>query len=738
MAQTAEEFFGSLAKEPAPKKPVTKSAEDFFGDIASGNDKTPVSAPAATQTAQAPTLGEASLGGAEMLMRRATGAVASIPAGVAYGGAAIGRALGLDVDPRETMSQVQEYLTYDPMSEAGQGGEQALQQGMSAVLQPIAGALDMAATRVGQVSPVAETMMRESPFAAGAAGSFMALSPFASTVRSAVRGGVPNAPEMPPPGAPPAAPFGPPDAPVLSPEPMPVASRAPETLDMPQGPPRAPPEQPPGPPLREGGTVEMPVAEKPPTAPLKAEGSSRKTPYTELEGDQPPKFVEETPTMEGGKQLPQPDQMRRAQILSELGLEEPRKSAVTGDLKNAATDFQTSKLDTEGGNYLSRVFETERTALEDYSGRILADTGGTPGMGQTEVLQRGQNIVTPLDDLKRYFDDGISSLYKAADERAQGVPIQTPKTGALLKDDSEFLGTVEGESLLKGVRARMRALEMSDPDGNMLPVNVQTAERFKQYLNNQWTPRTSRLIRQLKDSIDDDVTAAAGEDIYAAARGLRASRARILDDPKGIARIMDAEGPEGINRAVAIEKIPDTITTMPVAQFKHIIQTLRNVPEDIAPAAAGALSEIKSQFANKIHEVGSRQATQWNAKGVSQYLNTNSARMNSIFTPEEMKQFATLNDAGHILRFPSSYPGAAVQAHNIAKTGVARGIEGALTSGGAAAGALFGDFTGAAGGFLGHKAGSKITEAMASRKSLAEAKKRTQKLSELLKVGKEQ
>jgi hypothetical protein len=733
MAQTAEEFFGSLAKEPAAQKPVAKkSAEDFFGDIASGKDKTPVSAPAAAEPAQGATLGEASLGGAEMLMRRATGAVAAIPAGVAYGGAAIGRALGLDVDPRETMSQVQEYLTYDPMSEAGQGGEQALQEGLSTVFKPVASALDTAATRVGQVSPVAETMLRESPFAAGAAGSFMALSPFASTVRSAVRGGVPNAPEMPP-----AAPFASPDAPVLSPEPLPVASRAPETLEMPQGPPRAPPEPPPAPPLREGGTVEMPVAEKPPVAPLKTEGSTRKTPYTELEGDEPPKFVEDTPTMEGGKQLPEPDQVKRAQILSDIGLEEPRKSAVTGDLKNAATDFQTSKLDTEGGNYLSRVFETERAALEDYSGRILADTGGTPGMGQTEILQRGQNIVTPLDDLKRYFDDGISSLYKAADERAQGVPIQTPKTGALLKDDSEFLGTVEGESLLKGVRARMRSLQMIDPDGAMMPVNVQTAERFKQYLNNQWTPRTSRLIRQLKDSIDDDVTAAAGEDIYAAARGLRASRARILDDPKGIARIMDAEGPEGINRAVAIEKIPDTITTMPVAQFKHIVQTLRNVPEDIAPAAAGALSEIKSQFANKIHEVGSRQATQWNAKGVSQYLNTNSARMNALFTPEEMKQFATLNDAGHILRFPSSYPGAAVQAHNIAKTGVARGIEGALTSGGAAAGAIFGDFTGAAGGFLGHKAATTITEKMAARKSLAEAKKRTQKLSELLKVGKE-
>lgn len=731
MAQTADEFFGELAEERKPKVSATKSAEDFFGDVAAGKEKPAPAQPRTIETGP-PTLSEASVGGAEMLLRRATGLLASIPAGIAYGGAATGRALGLDVDPRETMANVQEYLTYDPMSESGQAGEMALQQGLQSVLGPVAQAADTAARRVGEINPTAEAYLREAPFAFEAAGGALALSPLASPARALVRRPS-TAKAVPEPS--PVAPL----APEVAPDLPPVASRAPEVLEMPPSTPRTP-EAPVMPPRREGGSLEMPQ-EKPRAQPLKAEGAPRKAPYTELEGgEKPPHFVEETPTAEGGTQLGQPDQIRRAQILNEIGIEQPRTSAITGDSKAAATDYQTSKLDSEGGRYLSDTFDTERQAIQGYSERLVNETGGTPGLGQTETLARGQSIVQPLDDLKLFFDDGIRNLYKIAGERARGVPATLLETQKLLKNNKSFFtGTTEGQALYRGVRGRMQELELTGEKGMLQPATVEQAEQLKQYLNEQWKPGNSRLIRRLKDAIDDDVTKAAGEDIYASARALRATRGRILDDPKGIAKIMDAEGPEGINRSVPIERIADTLVTLPVAQFKHIVQTLRSVPEEIRPQANAALAEVKAQFANKIHEVGSRQATQWNAKGVSQYLNANSARMNVLFTPEEMKRFATLNDAGHILRFPASYPGAAVQAHNIGRSGIAEGIEGVLTTGGAGAGGwLGGPLGGVAGAAAGRAVGRKIVEKTSARKSLKEAQKRTTKISDLLKLGKEE
>lgn len=122
-----------------------------------------------------------------MLLRRATGLTAAIPAGAAYGGAAIGKALGLDWDPRTTMEKVQEYLTYDPVSESGQAGEEQLAQAIGKVAAPVASAFERGATAVGEVSPVAETFMREAPSAAVAAGGVMGLSPLVSPATSMLR-----------------------------------------------------------------------------------------------------------------------------------------------------------------------------------------------------------------------------------------------------------------------------------------------------------------------------------------------------------------------------------------------------------------------------------------------------------------------------------------------------------------------------------------------------------------------
>lgn len=135
---------------------------------------------------QEPSLAMAPVGGAEMLMRRATGVLASIPAGVAYGGAALGKALGANVEPRNVQSQVQEYLTYDPISASGKAGERTLQAATQPIIRPIAKYADKAATAVGKVSPVAETMLREAPYAAQAASAIVPIYTGIQATKNAV------------------------------------------------------------------------------------------------------------------------------------------------------------------------------------------------------------------------------------------------------------------------------------------------------------------------------------------------------------------------------------------------------------------------------------------------------------------------------------------------------------------------------------------------------------------------
>jgi hypothetical protein len=129
----------------------------------------------APQPQQDPSLLMAPVGGAEMMLKAGTGALASLPAGLAYGGAAIGKAFGADVNPAAVQNRVQQYLTYQPVSASGKAGEATLAALARPVVAPVVRAADKAATAVGKVSPTAETYLREAPAAFQAASGVIPL-----------------------------------------------------------------------------------------------------------------------------------------------------------------------------------------------------------------------------------------------------------------------------------------------------------------------------------------------------------------------------------------------------------------------------------------------------------------------------------------------------------------------------------------------------------------------------------
>jgi len=426
--------------------------------------------------------------------------------------------------------------------------------------------------------------------------------------------------------------------------------------------------------------------------------------------------------------LPLEEQTRRAGVLSRVGVTEARKSSLSGDLKESATDFQQSKLDDQAGNFMRAKLDQERAALTEHAEAIARDTGGTVGNDSSVNYARGQAILGPLDKLSDYFNAQIKRLYKEADAKSEGVKIDMPRLNeAVGGDQAEFLGTTEGEALLKGVKARMKSLGIQEGEG--AGVTVGQAERLKQYLNNVWQPRTGKLIRTLRDAIDDDVTSSAGEDIYAQARALRRMRAVTLDEPNGIGKLMDASGPEGINRAVPVEKIADTIAGMPVDQLAHVIRTLRSVPEELQPQAQAALSEVRAHFASKLLNEGAKRVGQWGSRDVSRYIRNNQARLEMVFSPEELAKIGDLEEAGRILKTDQSYPGAAVQEYNLVRRGAMAAVRAGAAAAGGAAGALVG--APGAGAAAGEIAGAKLTARFSEAAALRAAQRRFVRLQDV-------
>lgn len=386
-----------------------------------------------------------------------------------------------------------------------------------------------------------------------------------------------------------------------------------------------------------------------------------------------PKFDDSAPSTVKSSLAPD-QQQKNLDLMREVGLNETRPSAISGDKFAAGNEFQLSKTDTPQGEVLRAQFDKEKTALSNYAQQISQDTGAR-GASPEEV---GQIIRQPLRDLNDYYDNAVSGIYQAADQRAGGIAgIDADSFKSMMDTKSNFAGKAENGALGRGVNAYLKEQGIRNADGTFNPMTAQQAEGVRQYINGQWSPQNSGLIGKIKESLDTDVAKSAGDDVYAQARALHAERKNVLDNPKGISSLLNEEGPNGINQVVPDEKVGQKITSMPVGQMRHIVETLKNAPAEIQPAAQQALSEMKGVFADSVNRAG--QGAEWNAGEVTKLLNNQRSRMGLLFDDGEMSRFRTLNDAGHVLQKPTAYPGAAAQGHNLLQKAVIWGPAAATT-----------------------------------------------------------
>jgi hypothetical protein len=421
-----------------------------------------------------------------------------------------------------------------------------------------------------------------------------------------------------------------------------------------------------------------------------------------------------------------PEQEQRKQILARVGLENARQSSILGDGFAAANEFQTSKVDAPVGQLYRDTLANERMALENFGQKIVERTGGTLGLDETALYDRGTRITRPFDDFKNVLQTQMDQSYAQAKQVAGTQPAVIPSDlQKFLDTNSNFTVNDSFMSLRRGVEAHLKENDLLDANGKVKPMTVEQAEGLRKYINSNWNNERSGIIGRLKDKIDNDVTKVAGQDVYKKARDIRTKIARLLDDPKGVAKIMDYDPQSPMNRAVPFEKIASTIERMDVDQQRHLIKLLKEMPDELRPQADAAIAEIKAQFANRILQEGSKNKGQWNAGNITKYLNDNNRKLGVLMEDKELAQMVKdLHDAGHLIKYDASYPGAAIQAHNLIRLGAVPLLGTLGTSVGGAVGGAFGGVPGAGvGATVGGMYGAKRGTAMAEKSALKKAQK---------------
>ena len=432
------------------------------------------------------------------------------------------------------------------------------------------------------------------------------------------------------------------------------------------------------------------------------------------------------------------EQEQRKQILSRVGLENARESSVLGDGTASANEFQTSRVDNPVGQLYKDTLANERATLENFGQKIIERTGGTIGLDETALYDRGTRITRPFDDFKTALQTQMNQAYDSAKQIAGTQPAVIPSNiQKFLDTDSNFTVNDSFMSLRRGIESHLRENDLLDANGKAKPMTVEQAENLRKYINSNWNNERSGIIGRLKDKIDNDVTKVAGEDVYKKARDIRTKIARLLDDPKGVSKIMDYDPQSPMNRAVPFEKIASTVERMDVDQQRHLIKLLKEMPDEVRPQADAAIAEIKAQFANRILQEGSKNKGQWNASNVTKYLNDNNRKLGVLMEDKEIAQMVKdLHDAGHLVKYDASYPGAAIQAHNLIRLGAVPLLGTLGTSVGGAFGGALGGVPGAGiGATVGGMYGAKKGVAMSEKSALKKAQK---KMIPLKDVGKGQ
>jgi hypothetical protein len=405
--------------------------------------------------------------------------------------------------------------------------------------------------------------------------------------------------------------------------------------------------------------------------------------------------------------LPVEEQVYRVETVKELGVPTIREGTKTGDGFKTADEYVTAKTSGPNREVFNQQIATEQQALRDYANGIVQKTGGSIGLDETSLYNRGQAIAQPFDDFKDLLKQQIDDSYKAANELAQGKPIvETDALQKLLKTNSEFVRLDEIKALRNGIREYIKELGLKNKDGSFKPMTVEQLERLKEYINTGWDAKTSNIIAKIKNAIDDDVSKVAGEDIYKSSRALRIKLANLLENPTGVSKVMDYDPRERINRVTPFPKIPDVVEKMTPDQQQHLIKVLQDMPPELQPQAQKAIGEIKSQFANQIAEIGGK-GEFWDAPAVSKYLKANNLRLRVLTgDPQMARSLTVLNDGGHFLRMDNGYKGAAIQFKNMYDSplisGAAQSLGGAIGGGlGYAVGSIFGPVASGAGAATG-------------------------------------
>ena len=439
------------------------------------------------------------------------------------------------------------------------------------------------------------------------------------------------------------------------------------------------------------------------------------------------------------------EQAMRADIANEVlgNTGQVRSGVITGNentLRQEYTESRSAKP-TPKSEILKKQIADEQNALTRYAEQRIDATGASKNLPSD--YERGQlmnDAIASSDGLTGFFKTTKEGLYNEARLKVGDNPVASNTLENLL-NSTKF----KSELKLKGIKDFTEGLgellELHKTQGfeGTKPGSIAGLEELRKSVNQQWTPQNKREIGRIVKAIDEDIAKAGGEDLYKRARSVHQAEQKIFES-KGMDKLFGEVDANGVQTATDFQAIPKKLNQMPADQWKHIYDTYDEISKgrvrgvgfdleltpELIDYANAAKAEMRGALAREIYQAGAGKAGVWNQNSVNNILNARAKKIEHAFTPEEQRNFYTLNYAGHIMPGVHSYEGAALQGQRVNKFAEKFPMIGRES----------GAFAGPFGATIGEKIGEKAAQFTIGKSQKKEASKLQKEMLENAEKGK--
>jgi len=210
-----------------------------------------------------------------------------------------------------------------------------------------------------------------------------------------------------------------------------------------------------------------------------------------------------------------PDQVVRKDVLEKtMGKDTATKAQMT----RSATDFQIQEEIAKPDTIVRKRLEAQEQILDSEFKRTITKTEGTP-------IQSGSPIVDVVLTEKAATERAVGEAYDKAREISKEMPTVTPDGVVKTIKDMRYADGLMNEmpSAMKGELVNMGIID--DNFQILRNITVGEADILRKLTSPMYSSTTDYGrggIRQIKDSIDNDVAEAVGEDVFKPARDMYA------------------------------------------------------------------------------------------------------------------------------------------------------------------------------------------------------------------------